>query len=88
MLEFSPTEPLQSKIRLLTKPFWFKEQKSTSNIPTVIVSDSIAKDLDLSVEDINAASEGVPVQINGVKYLATGIFDSQVLNALQDLDGF
>ena len=88
MLEFSPTEPLQSKIRLLTKPFWFKEQKSTSNIPTVIVSDRIAKDLGLSVEDINAASEGVTVQINGVKYLATGIFDSQVLNALQDLDGF
>lgn len=88
MLEFSSTEPLQSKIRLLTKPVWFKEQKSTSNIPTVIVSDRIAKDLDLSVEDINAASEGVPVQINGVKYLATGIFDSQVLNGLQDLDGF
>jgi hypothetical protein len=88
ILEFSPTEPLQSKIHLLTKPFWFKEQASTSNTPTVIVSDRIAKDLDLSIEDINAAPEGIPVQITGVKYLATGIFDSQALNGLQDLDGF
>lgn len=88
ILEFSPTEPLQSKIRLLTKPFWFKEQSSTSNTPTVIISDRIAKDLDLSIEDINAAPEGIPVQITGVKYLATGIFDSQALNGLQDLDGF
>ncbi|MFM8830693.1 MAG: FtsX-like permease family protein [Spartobacteria bacterium] len=88
MLEFSPTEPLQSNIRLLTKSFWFKEQSSEASTPTVILSDRIAKDLEVSVEEINAAPEGVPVLINGVKYLATGIFNSQALNGVQDLDGF
>jgi hypothetical protein len=87
ILQLSPQEPLQSKIQLLTKPFWFTDQSLQATKPPVIVSDRIAKDLGISLEDVNSSPDGVPVQINGSPYHAVGIFDSQALNALQDIDG-
>lgn len=88
ILQFSPEEPLRSQIRLLTKPFWFAASRPGSTLPPpVIVSDRIAKDLGVEVDEVNASPEGIPVEINGAKYRVTGIFDSEHLNSLRDIDG-
>jgi len=85
ILQFDPTEPLRAKIPLLTKAFWFAESGSAEPRP-VLIPDRVARDLGVTVEQVNAGGGG-QVLINGGTFRVAGIFDGQAMAALRDLDG-
>jgi hypothetical protein len=84
ILQFDPSEPLRSEIPLITKPFWFTNESGA--VLPVLISDRIARDLGISKEMIDEG-EAREVVINGSGFRVAGIFDSQALNALRDVDG-
>ena len=87
IIRFNHNEPLRTKIRLLTKPFWFAEHDGEDpQLPVpVIIPDEMAEVLGITIEAVNRDS--VPVKINGGDFIVKGIFDSEDFANLRDLDG-
>jgi len=86
ILLFESKEPLAGKISLLTKPYWFPSNPTRGELRPVIISDRIAADLGVTPEQVNGPIS-VRVTINGAPFRVAGIFDSQKLNDLHDIDG-
>ena len=86
ILLFESKEPLAGKISLLTKPYWFPSNPTRGEPRPVIISDRIAADLGVTPEQVNGPTS-VRVTINGAPFRVAGIFDSQKLNDLHDIDG-
>jgi len=85
LLQFGAKEPMRGRIPLLTKPFWF-DQASISGDRPVIISDRIANDLGIDARQVDQGG-GVPVILNGARFRVAGIFDSEALDRLRDLNG-
>lgn len=85
VLQFGPREPLKGRIPLITRPFWFTED-SKSTVRPVIISDRIANDLGVDARQVDE-SGGVPVTLNGSQLLVAGIFDSEAMDRIRDLNG-
>lgn len=86
ILLFESKEPLAGKIPLLTKPYWFPSSPTRGEPRPVIISDRIAADLGVTSEQVNG-STSLRVSINGAPFRVAGIFESQKLNDLHDIDG-
>lgn len=86
ILLFGSEEPLAGKISLLTKPYWFPSKPTHGESRPVIISDRIAADLGVTPEQVNGPAS-IRVSINGALFRVAGIFDSQKLNDLHDIDG-
>jgi hypothetical protein len=85
LLQFGTKDPMRGSIPLITKPFWFDQAPATGDRP-VIISDRIANDLGIDVRQIDQGAE-VPVVLNGARFRVAGIFDSEAMDRLRDLNG-
>ncbi len=87
-IQMTSADPLRSQIRMTTRTPWFSEaqERSTGGEPCpVILPAEMAESLGIKSRDVEAG--GVNVQINGSTFAVLGIFDSQSLAELRDLDG-
>ena len=86
-LLFRATEPLRDEIRLLTTNGWFTTAQQWQTQPPypVMLPDTMAEKLGLTVEAVNAG--GATVKINGVAFDVHGIFSAESLQNTRDLDG-
>ncbi len=85
VLVLTDKEPLRDRIKLLTSLGWFPELSNSVLEPLVMIPDDMAESLKLSVDDVNTKSP--VVKINGKRCRVYGIFSSESLSDLRDLDG-
>lgn len=86
ILQFSFADPLQEQIRMLTNTTWFSEQeeKAREGICPVLIPDTMADRLGISINAINTAP--LLVRINNRIFAVRGIFDAKSLDNVRDLD--
>ncbi len=97
MLILGPDEPLQHRIKLLTKTRWFSAAQANQGAEplAVIIPDTMAQKLGISTSAITdtapstspASDPGIDIRINGKTCRVVGVFDSASLAELKDLDG-
>jgi hypothetical protein len=87
ILRLAHNEPLRDEIPLLTDPYWFAppEQRIGETGVPVLIPESMAQRLGISLDDVNAG--GVPIRINGGDFMVRGVFDESGFLAVKDLDG-
>jgi hypothetical protein len=76
-----PRPPATRKARLDAAKTGYKNQA------TVILPDTVARDLDITVNDINTTTSNIVVSIRGSEYVVLGIMDSVLLGRQTGLDG-
>lgn len=81
VLGFEPQEPLRGRIRLLTSRGWFGEGDPAE----VMLSDAMAEQLGIRPSQVDR--EDVRVTLNGDPVRVRGVFDSESLQGVRDLDG-
>jgi hypothetical protein len=88
VLHFGHNEPLRNSIPLITGRYWFPDPATMSGATVfpVIISDVMAGQLGIRPEMIDAGDE-VLVRINGEDFQVKGIFDSERMEVLRDVDG-
>jgi len=88
VLVLSPKEPLQRRITLLTQRGWLPDTvgEAPGTPPPVLVPDTLAQALGLSVATVDAAPP--IVRLNGRQCRVWGIFAAASLGDLRDLDGY
>jgi len=88
LMGFDANEPLQSRIHLLTKRGWFTKEAiqvgSTDGSYPVMLPEKIADKLRITPDMVD--STNVMVKLNGVAVPVYGIFASESLSNLRDLD--
>ncbi len=87
VIQFSHTEPLREQLKFLTNPWWFSmadEDSTTEQFP-VIIPDAMASRLGIIPYVVDQSE--VYITIGGRRCRVRGIFDSESLTALRDLDG-
>ena len=86
-LHWSHREPLRKSLELVTERRWFRPADDReSNVPCpVFIPDRMAEELGITPQVVN--QRGVIVKINGAPFRVEGIFTSESLDALRDLDG-
>ncbi len=84
ILQFSDVEPLAPHMPVVTTNGWFRPAVAGA-VQTVMLPEAMARKLGLTVAQVNHAPPAVT--INGKDFLVTGIFDSDRLGTLRDLDG-
>ena len=87
VLQMDPDEPLQGKIEMVGKPAWFTKEQVTDGVCPILISDKAASSVGISSDQIATTPGGVPVKMNGTDFLVIGIFKSDSLDQLRDLDG-
>ncbi len=87
ILQMSAKEPLRDRITILTGNGWFTPEQDveSSGICPVLIPDSMADELGISVKSVNEGN--VLININGTQVKVHGIFSADSLNALRDMDG-
>ncbi len=87
VLTFGADEPLAGRIVLLTTNGWFASGAATdAAAPSpVLLPDALARALKIPVEAVNAGP--VVITLGGRSVRVQGIFDSESLASLRDLDG-
>jgi ABC-type lipoprotein release transport system permease subunit len=80
-------EPLKDRITFLTKPNWFTaaQDRDNSSMCPVMIPDKLADNLGISVSGVDSGN--VIISISGRTLKVQGIFSSESLNKLRDLDG-
>jgi hypothetical protein len=83
----STHEPLRDKIRMVSETAWFTEElaRDKSRPAPIMISDVAARTL--SIDPARVGSEEVTVEVNGKEFRVHGVFDAEVFERLQDLDG-
>ncbi len=84
-LKFDPSEPLRDRIELWPGSRWFSSQDLGSEIVPILVSEAAASALAIDPADLS--EEGVPLTIGGATFSVIGIFESESLESLRDLNG-
>jgi hypothetical protein len=84
-LTFDPWEPLQDRIKFLTRSGWFTEEDLRQSPVPVLLPDRLAFSLGLTPESVDAGE--ATVNIGGTSYPVRGIFESDSLERLRDLNG-
>lgn len=87
LLQLNHNDPLQRQVKFLTSPRWFTEASDQDGdaVCPVLIPDAMASDIGVSIEAVNASP--VPISINNRQFEVIGIFESESLDALRDLDG-
>jgi len=86
ILQMTSQEPLRDRIDMLTEKGWFAEdQDRESGMCPILIPDSMADELGLSVKSVNEGD--VIITVNGIQCLVHGIFKASSFNALRDIDG-
>lgn len=88
LMGFDANEPLQGRIRLLTKRGWFTKEAilagSRNGSYPVMLPDTMADKLGITPESVDQTN--IMVKLNGVAVPVYGIFTSESLSNLRDLD--
>lgn len=86
-IRFSYAEPLRDRIRFLTGNRWFTSEDARASNPRfpIFIPDRMAETLGITAPMVDA--QPVMVTINGGAFWVTGIFASDSLRDLRDLDG-
>ncbi|MBD3241925.1 MAG: FtsX-like permease family protein, partial [Chitinivibrionales bacterium] len=75
------------RLALLSKPRWFTEEEDRDGegICPVLIPDKMADLLGITVQRVNSSPP--VIDINGTRFRVVGVFSSQSLGELRDLDG-
>lgn len=87
IMTFSDEEPLRDRIRLLTAGGWLPERPLVvhpDDPAPVLVSELMAREMGITPEQVDA--DPVPATLSGNRVLVHGIFDSESLQSLRDID--
>lgn len=84
MILLSPSEPLASRLPLLTRTGWFPAPRELPDTP-ILIPASMARQLGIATASVEQRPQ--PVTINGRPFVVWGIFEPADLAALKDLDG-
>ncbi len=86
VMTFAPREPLRDRIASVAGAAWFPaEPLRAGEPPPVLIPDKLADALGVAAADVESGP--VALKLNGVPVRAIGIFASDALGALRDLDG-
>ncbi len=86
ILVLTEKEPLQTKIKVLTKRGWFSAPRVGTNDPIpVMLPEAMAGRLGIYVQDVDQAP--LNVKISGKDCLVWGIFTADSLTEARDMDG-
>ncbi len=84
-LKFDPIEPLRDQIALWPGSRWFSSEDLSSGIVPILISETAANALAIDPSDL--AEAGAPVTIGGATFSVIGVFESESLENLRDLNG-
>lgn len=85
ILMFDSNEPMANAMPMLTEDYWFDQEPEDADLPPVLIADAMAESLGIQASDVAAGK--ATVNVNGLDFIVRGIFDSQKLTTLRDLDG-
>jgi hypothetical protein len=87
VLQLGPREPLAGAIRFLTDTSWFVDspEENDEGLIPVYLPNEMAERLGISVHSVNQGD--AVVMVSGRRFRVAGIFDSESLRALRDIDG-
>lgn len=85
IISFAHNEPLRGQLKFVTKPYWFEKDLDDRQILPVMIPQSMAEALDISVDEVNAGT--ATLRINGTPFRVGAIFEEASYAAMRDLDG-
>ena len=85
ILQLSENEPLRNELEFLTEPVWFDEMDSSARPVPILMPSALSDQLGISPEQVESGD--VEVLINGQPCLVIGIFETESLVTMQDLNG-
>lgn len=85
LLQFSHLEPLRDEFEWVTAPTWFDEKDAMAEVVPVFLPSALAEQLGIAPQKVEAGE--VEILINGQRCRVAGIFESESLGNLKDLNG-